>query len=266
MIFALGHGLSLSLGAIIFICVLVGFAGFVDAAAGGGGTISLPAYMIGGVPAHLALGCNKFSGACGTTVAVLKFWKSGALDAKAAIIAAAGSFIGSTIGAWIALMLSEKTIKTMLLFILPAAAVIIMAKRNFGEEDFSAALSKIKYVTFSFMIGFLIGGYDGMFGPGTGTFAIIAFSMLMKYDLKTASGNAKILNLASNYASLLTFALAGEVAYKLVIPTAICGVIGNHFGAHCALTKGAKFIRPMMLFVLSLLLIKIAWDLFKILN
>lgn len=255
--------ISLSLPVMIFLCFMVGFAGFVDASAGGGGVISLPAYMIVGIPAHYALGCNKFSGSCGTTVAVLKFWKSGAVNITVALIAAGGSFIGSAIGAKIALMLSDQTLKTMLLFILPAAAVIIMLKRDFGETDMSESLGKVQAAILAVFIGFLIGGYDGLFGPGTGTFAIIAFSMLMKFDLRTASGNAKILNLASNYASLITFAAAGSVIYTIAIPAAVCGIIGNHFGSHCALTKGAKFIRPMMMFVLALLLAKIAYDLYS---
>lgn len=253
--------ISIAFPSMILLCTLVCFAGFVDASAGGGGTISLPAYIFVGIPPHFALGCNKLSGSCGTTLAVFNFWKSGAIDVKAALIAAAGSFIGAVVGSGIALRLSEQTIKTMLFFILPLAAIIIFAKRNFGEENLSSTITKTKAVILAFFIGFLIGGYDGMFGPGTGTFAIIAFSMLMKYDLKTASGNAKILNLASNYASFATFAIAGSVIYKIAIPAAICGMIGNHFGSRYAIAKGAKFIRPMMVGVLTLLLVKIAYDL-----
>ncbi|MEG1642349.1 MAG: TSUP family transporter [Synergistaceae bacterium] len=253
--------ISISTPAMIFVCFMVGLAGFVDAAAGGGGTISVPAYMLTGLPAHYALGCNKFSGSCGTTLAVFKFWKNGAIDLKVALIAAISSFLGSAIGTKIALLLSDQTIKTLLIFILPTAAIIMSLKKQFGEENCSSELTKTSTIIFAVLIGFFIGGYDGLFGPGTGTFAIIAFSILMKFDLKTASGNAKILNLASNYASFITFAMAGTVIYKIAIPTAICGIIGNYFGSHFAITKGAKFIRPMMLFVLAMLLIKIVYDL-----
>lgn len=103
-----------------------------------------------------------------------------------------------------------------------------------------------------------------MFGPGAGTFAIFAFSSIMKYDIKTASGNAKIVNLASNYASLFTFALAGTVYYQIAIPAAICNIIGNYIGAAHALKKGGRFIRPMMIIVLIFLLAKIGLDLFKL--
>ena len=229
---------------------------------GGGGIISLPAYLFVGIPPHYALGSNKFSGSCGTTLAVYTFWKGGAIDLKAALIAATGSFFGAAIGSGIALKLNEQIIKTMLFIILPIVTVVIFTKRNFGEKDLSSTIVKRDSVILAFFIGFLIGGYDGMFGPGTGTFAIIAFSTLLKYDLKTAAGNAKILNLASNYASFATFALAGTVVYKIAIPAAVCGMIGNHFGSRCALRRGAKFIRPMMIGILTILLAKIAYDLF----
>ncbi len=246
----------------IFVCLIVGFAGFVDAAAGGGGIIALPAYLFTGMPAHFAYGCNKFSSACGTTLAVFRFWSKGAVDLKVALIAALSSFLGSGIAAKIVLMIDDHILKMMLLLILPCVTVVISLKRSFGEEDLSSRLSDQATIILPLIIGFLIGGYDGLFGPGTGTFAIIAFSILMKYDLKTASGNAKILNLASNYASLITFALAGTVIYKIAIPAAICNIIGNYLGSGCALTKGAKFIRPMMTAVLTLLLGKILIDIF----
>lgn len=254
-------GFAISAQMMVLVCALVGFAGFVDAAAGGGGTISLPAYIMTGMPAHMALGCNKFSGSCGTTLAVAQFWKGRAVDVRAALLAAFGSFLGSSFGAWLALNLSDHTIKTLLVFILPCAAAIISTNRGFGDADAHETLSKTKYTLCAFFIGMLIGGYDGLFGPGTGTFAIMAFALIMKYDLKKASGNAKILNLASNYASLVPFAISGNVIYSIAIPAALCGIAGNYLGAKCALTKGAKFIRPMMLVVLALLIAKIVYDL-----
>ncbi|MDO4559850.1 MAG: TSUP family transporter [bacterium] len=253
-------GFEISALSLILVCLLVFLAGFVDASAGGGGIISLPAYIFTGMPAHFALGCNKFSSSCGTTLAVFKFWRGGAVNIRAAALAAAGSFIGSAVGAKTALALSDQTLKTMLLVILPCAAVIIFLKRNLGDCDRSAEVDRGRAAALAFLIGLLIGGYDGLFGPGTGTFAIIAFSVLMKFDLKTASGNAKILNLASNYASLMTFAFAGTILYGVALPAALCGIAGNYLGAQCALTKGARFIRPMMLTVLALLMLKLLWD------
>lgn len=246
----------------LFLCFMVGMAGFIDAAAGGGGLISLPSYLFIGMPPHLALGCNKFSGACGTTLAVIRFWKNGSVDIKAALIAAVFSFAGSALGSKTALILSPHLLKTILIAALPFAALFISLKHNFGEEDLSSLQNRTAAAVTAAVIGFIIGGYDGLIGPGTGIFAIIAFSALMKYDLKTSSGNAKILNLASNYASVIVFAASGTIIYKIAIPAAVCGIVGNYFGSGFALAKGAKFIRPMMMFVLLLLLAKIACDLY----
>ena len=249
---------------LVFVCLLVGLAGFVDASAGGGGIIALPAYVFTGMPAHFALGCNKFSSACGTTLSVFKFWKAGAVSIRSSLLAAFSSFIGSGIAASIVLTIPDHVIKTMLLIILPLAAIVIFLKKDMGEDDLSHSLSRRSAILLSLLIGFLIGGYDGMFGPGAGTFAIFAFSSIMKYDIKTASGNAKIVNLASNYATLFTFALAGTVYYQIAIPAAICNIIGNYIGAAHALKKGGRFIRPMMIIVLIFLLAKIGLDLFKL--
>ena len=244
----------------VFVCAMVFLAGFVDASAGGGGIISIPVYLFTGMPAHFALGSNKLSSACGTTLSVVKFWKSGAVEPRSAAVAFAASFAGSAIGAQIALALSSDTIKKAMLVILPCVALIVFFKRDFGEARESRDISKTRAAIVAALAGLLVGGYDGLFGPGTGTFAIIAFSALLGLDIRTASGNAKILNLASNYASLLTFIFAGTVLYTLAIPAALCNMAGNYIGSRCALAKGARFIRPMMLCVLAMLMIKLLWD------
>lgn len=253
---------SLSIPASLMLYSLIFIAGFIDSVAGGGGLISLPAYMITGMPVHVAYGCNKFSGACGTTFSTLRFLKHRAIDIYIAAIAAVSSFIGSAIASRIVLMLDEKFLKTMLVIIIPIAAVIILLNRNYGSENLSGEIGRIKGFIIAVLIGLLIGFYDGLIGPGTGTFAIIAFSMLMKFDLRTASGNAKLLNLASNYASIVTFIFAGTIAYKIAIPSAFFGILGNYIGAGLAIRKGDKFIRPMMVVVLILLLSKMLFDVF----
>lgn len=251
---------TLSLPVLCIICFFVFLAGFVDAAAGGGGLISLPAYLATGIPAHMAYGCNKFSSACGTTLASLRFLKNRAVDVQTALLAAAGSFIGSGVAARIVLTLDDQFLKRIVIVFLPIAAIVIFMNRGYGEENCADCLSKKRKVVFALLIGFFIGFYDGMVGPGTGTFAIIAFSILMKYGLKTASGNAKILNLASNYASLITYAANGNVLWMVAVPAAACNVLGSYFGSGMALKKGAAFIRPMIFCVMFLLLIKIVSD------
>lgn len=244
----------------VFLILMAGFAGFVDSAAGGGGLISLPAYLFAGLPAHYTYGTNKFSAACGTTFSTLNFFKNGAMNVKVGILAAIGSFAGSTLGSRIVLLLSDEVLNLMLLVILPLAAVLILWRRKMPDENHDDGILTAKKALLALCIGVGIGLYDGMIGPGTGTFAIIAFTTLMGFDLRTANGNAKVLNLASNYASLVTYVLSGYVVFSIGIPCAISGIAGNLLGSHFALKKGARFIRPMMLVVLVLLLGKLISD------
>ncbi|OUO95111.1 TSUP family transporter [Cloacibacillus sp. An23] len=253
-------GFVVSAPMLAFVCFMVFLAGFVDASAGGGGLIGIPAYLFTGMPAHCALGCNKLSSACGTTVSVVKFWRSGAVEPRSAAVAFAASLAGSAAGARIALMMSDAAIKTVMLVVLPCVAAVVLFRGNVADGGTARQAFGRREAALSAVIGFLIGGYDGLIGPGTGTFAIIAFSALLGLDLRTSSGNAKILNAASNYASLATFITAGAVIYSIAVPAALCNVAGNYLGSRCALTKGARFIRPMMLCVLAALMLKLLWD------
>ncbi len=247
-------------GMLCFLVCMITLAGFVDSAAGGGGLISLPAYLFAGLPPHFVYGTNKFTAACGTSVATANYFRKGALDGKIALLAAAGSFAGSALGARLVLLLSDAVLKWMMLVLLPLAAAVIFWRRNLPDEDRSAALAPRKKLLLALAIGLGIGCYDGLVGPGTGTFAILAFTTVMGYSLRTAGGNAKVLNLASNYASLIVYLLSGYVAFSIAIPCAVGNICGNVLGSQLALKKGARFIRPMMVVVLALLLFKIGWD------
>ncbi len=253
--------LGISLPIFIFCCLAVGIGGFVDASAGGGGLITLPAYAVTGLPMHTIYAVNKFSAACGATGSAFMFFRKGAFDWQVALTAAATSFLGSLLASRLVLLLSDRVLTVMVLVMLPIAALTIFTQRKRADDDNSHKIPLKKRLILAGLIGLLIGSYDGLIGPGTGTFAIIAFTAVMKYDLRRASGNAKILNLASNYASLVTYISAGQVLFALAIPCGICNICGSLLGSHFALSKGAKFIRPMMLAVMVLLLIKMAIDL-----
>ena len=242
---------------LLFLMLMTGFAGFVDSAAGGGGLISLPAYLFAGLPVHYTYGTNKFSAACGTTFATAQFFQKGAMNIRVGPLAAVGSFVGSALGSHIVLLLSDQVLRTTMLIILPVAAVLILWRRDLPDENRDDGTLNAKKAVLALAIGLGIGLYDGIFGPGTGTFAIIAFTTLMGFDLRTANGNGKVLNLASNYASHL---MNGLVVFHIGIPCAISNILGNLLGPHFALKKGARFIRPMMLVVLVLLLCKLISD------
>lgn len=252
--------IEISLPMLLFLMAMTGFAGFVDSAAGGGGLISLPAYLFAGLPIHYTYGTNKFSAACGTTFAAANFFRKGAMNIRVGLLAAAGSFAGSALGAHIVLLLSDDVLQTMMFLILPVAAVLILWRRDLPDENRDDGQMTVPKALLALGIGLGIGLYDGIFGPGTGTFAILAFTGLMGFDLRTANGNGKILNLASNYASLFTYLTSGLVVFSVGIPCAVSGIVGNLLGSHFALKKGAKFIRPMMLVVLVMLLGKLISD------
>ena len=245
---------------LIYICPLAFLAGFIDSCAGGGGTVSIPAYLLTGMPAHLAFGTNKLSASIGTVVAAGRFVKNKAIDLRTAFAAAALAVLGSALGSRFLLLLDDRTLRVMLIIALPCVAAFLAFRRSEPRESGRGNMSVRKTIVLASVIGFFIGMYDGVIGPGTGTFAIIAFNFLMRQDLKVASGNAKILNLSSNLASLVTFALAGQVLYALALPAAVFSIAGNYLGSGFAIRKGAKFIRPMLLVVLGLLLSKVIYD------
>ena len=167
--------ITLSLPMLLFLMLMTGFAGFVDSAAGGGGLISLPAYLFAGLPVHYTYGTNKFSAACGTTFATAQFFQKGAMNIRVGLLAAVGSFVGSALGSHIVLLLSDQVLRTMMLIILPVAAVLILWRRDLPDENRDDGTLNAKKAVLALAIGLGIGLYDGIFGPGTGTFAIIAF-------------------------------------------------------------------------------------------
>jgi len=252
---------SISYAMFFLVCFLIGLGSFVDASAGGGGLITMPAYLLTGMPAHFAYGCNKVSAMLGTSYAAFTFWRHGAVHIFSALWAMAGSLSGAYLLAQLALILSDTTLRTLQLVVIPCVAVVILLKKNLSDDNKSSIYTRKQLAFLSFIIGFLIGGYDAIVGPGTGTFAILAFALITKFDIKTASGNAKVLNWASGFASFVAFCMAGAIYWKLALPAAVCSIIGNRFGSKLALTKGIKYIRPMLVTVLTLLLLKLAYDL-----
>ncbi|EFM38423.1 hypothetical protein HMPREF0379_1831 [[Eubacterium] yurii subsp. margaretiae ATCC 43715] len=247
---------------LILLYFLVFLAGFIDSIAGGGGLISLPAYIFVGLPAHNAIATNKFTSSLGTTLSTLRFLKNKALDLKISLISSVGSFMAAHAASELVLKIDEKIFRAIIMFTLPVVAIVILSRRNFGNENLSDTIEKRKAYIYAFFIGLFIGFYDGLIGPGTGTFAIMAYCLIMKYDLKTASGNSKMLNLASNYASLSVFLFSGKIGFSIALPAVILGLLGNYIGSGFAIKKGAKFIRPTMIVVIVLLFAKIFLDVF----
>lgn len=253
--------MDFSLHALLIVCPLVFLSGFVDSVAGGGGLISIPAYVFAGLPMINAYGCNKFSAALGTCVSSFKYFKSGNVHLKTALYSAVGALIGAWMGSQLAMVLEDRVLRMCLLVILPVAGVFILINRKFGENEDEHEKVKLLYPK-AFVIGLFLGAYDGFFGPGTGTFLIILFCMVLRLPIVTSSGNAKLTNLASNVASAVAYLLGGKVLFWLAVPAACCTIAGNWLGAHLAIKNGAKFIRPIIALVIVLLMIKVVTELF----
>ncbi len=246
---------------LLIVCPLVFLGGFVDSVAGGGGLITLPAYMMAGIPVHFAAGTNKVVNGCGSATAAVKFFRSGKIRLHAALCAALGALAGGYVGAEIAKLLSSGLLKGLMLAALPLVAVFLTVKRDFGREAAERRYSRSHEMVVSIGIGLLIGCYDGIVGPGTGTFMIMAFTALLGMDMVTASGCAKVGNVASNVAAAVSFTAGGKVMWALVVPAAACSMLGNYCGASYAIRGGGERIRAMIFVVLGMLFVKLLADL-----
>ncbi|MDO5111049.1 MAG: TSUP family transporter [Clostridia bacterium] len=246
---------------LLIVCPMVFLAGFADSVAGGGGIISIPAYLFAGLPVHMAYGTNKFAMSLGTAVSAVKYYRSGNVRVQSVLFAVLGALVGSNLGAQLALRFSERYLQLILMFLLPAVALFLFLNKGFGKEDVERpAVSKWREYVLSALIGLVVGAYDGFFGPGAGTFYTLLFVSLLHYSLITASGNARVVNLASNIGALAAFIVGGKVMFSVAVPAALCAVLGNYLGASLAIKNGAKFIRPIMVIVIALLIVKIITD------
>ena len=250
---------------LLIICPLVFLAGFVDAVAGGGGLISLPAYIFAGLPILNAAATNKFAMSLGTATSAIKFAKSGKITIVPALFTAGGAFVGSWCGTQIALHINENTLKLLLAVVLPLVAVFLIFKPNFGSDiEKIKVKTNARLYTYMALIGLALGLYDGLIGPGTGTFYILAFGGVIGYSMTTSSGNAKIGNLASNVASLLAYLISGKVLFLIALPAAAFTMLGNYVGSRAAIKNGSKIIKPIMVFVIVILFFKLIIDVFNL--
>lgn len=241
---------------LLIVCPLVFLGSFVDSIAGGGGLITLPAYLFAGLPVHMAAATNKFSACIGTIWATVRFFLSGKIILTAAVPAALGAIVGSPIGTMAALHISDRILNLILLIALPCVGVFMVLRRDLGKETGEKEFSARKTVLLSLAIGFAIGCYDGLIGPGTGTFLILAFTTVLGYDLLVSSGCAKVANAASNTSSMIVYFLNGKVLLPVGLIAALFSIAGSQLGSRMAIRGGAKIVRVLIFFVLGLLIVK----------
>lgn len=245
----------------LIVCPLVFLAGFVDAIAGGGGLISLPAYIIAGVPAHFALGTNKLASAMGTTVSTGRYLKNGYIKGKQmiriAIFSCAASLVGSSIGSSLSLLVSEKVLEGLMIVVLPVVAYYVMRNKNLGSVAVKGPLPDRTMLIVAVLAAFFVGGYDGFYGPGTGTFLILILTGAACMDVRKASALTKVINLSSNVAALVTFLVNGTVLYGLGLVAGVFCIAGHYIGSGLVVHNGQKIMRPVILVVLAILFVKI---------
>lgn len=246
-----------ALGACVFL------AGIVDALAGGGGLITLPAYLAVGINPALVLGTNKLVSSVGTAFATVLYHRALRFSVKEFLPALATAGIGAWLGAKIAIYIDPSWLRPFLLVVLPLTAWFVWSQREFGHEDLSHHLASEERRRRGVMVAGAVGAYDGFFGPGAGTFYALSFVRVCRYDLLGATARAKALNLLSNVFALVAFVAAGRVHWKLGVPMAILSVAGNLVGSRLGVKRGARAIRPVVAVVCVGLCAKIFADLLR---
>ena len=245
------------------VCPLVFLAGFVDAIAGGGGLISLPAYMLIGLPAHNAVATNKFSACVGTAVATGRYARNGYIPLRLALVCIPAALVGSSCGAELALRVPDGVFKILMLFILPVVAIYSLRKKDLSGGSPLKELPWRKTAWQGILISLFMGVYDGFYGPGMGVFLMLLLTGVSHLDLNTAAGTTKIINLSTNFAALTVFLFNGKVIYPLGLTAMLFGMAGNWLGAKEFSKKGTRIVRPVILLVLAMFFVKILWELFS---
>lgn len=241
------------------VCPLVFLAGFVDSIAGGGGLISLPAYLIAGLPTHAAIATNKLSSAMGTTLTTANYARKGFIPLKQAIGCVICALIGSGIGANLALLVNDRYFKFIMVLILPLTAYyVIRSQALIAEKE---PYPPLKTALLSMAVALPIGMYDGFYGPGTGTFLILLLTGLAHMRLEKANGVAKAINLTTNYTSLYVYLTNGKVMLLLGLVSGLFCLAGNWLGSNMFIHGGSKSTRPIMIFVLVLFFVKVLFEL-----
>lgn len=247
----------------LIVCPLVFLAGFVDAVAGGGGLISLPAYMIAGLPVHYAIGTNKLSAGMGTAIATGQFARKGYIPWKQAVFCVVCALAGSGLGARLALMLEDGIFRILMLFILPLTAIYVTRSKALAAEK--PPFPPVKTLAISMAAAFGIGVYDGFYGPGTGTFLILLLTAAAHMGLRPANGVAKAINLTTNVTALAVYWMNGKVLLPLGLTAGAFSIVGNWLGTRFFEDRGARAVKPIMLTVLAIFFVRVLLELLGVL-
>jgi len=247
---------------LLLLCAFSFFAGLVDAIVGGGGLVQLPALLIllPGQAIPTLFGTNKMASAAGTTMATAQFARRVKLDWHIIGPAAGTAFVFSALGSKLVTKINPALLRPVILTLLILVAVYVFVLKDLGLVH-APRHPRHKARWMAILTGAALGFYDGFFGPGTGSFLIIIFVGVFGFDFLFASASAKVINLATNLASVIFFAATGHILYQVALPMAACNILGAMAGTRLAILKGSRFVRVFFLVVVLALIAKLARDL-----
>jgi hypothetical protein len=246
---------------ILFVLAAAFGAGVIDAMAGGGGLVQLPALfaVYPNTPPATLLGTGKLAGFAGTTSAVLRFVKHVRIDWRLVLPAAVAAFAAALVGAWIATTIAPDRFRALVPVLLTLVLAYTLLHGDFGLEHRPRGQGRRGRALAAAGAG-IIGLYDGFFGPGTGSFLVFLFVRGFGLDFLHASASAKVVNAAANLAAIILFGITGELLWLLGLAMAVCNVTGAQVGSHLAIRRGSRFVRIVFLLVVGSLIAKTAWD------
>ncbi len=235
-------------------------AGAVDAVAGGGGLLTVPALLTAGLPPQFAIATNKGQSVFGSGAALVRFARAGMVDARRARATFPAGCAGALCGAALLLVLRPEVLRPIVLVLLVGVAAFLASRRVPTRAAPRARVSPGRARPAAALIALALGAYDGFFGPGTGTFLILLFAAVLGDGLTRASAEAKVVNFASNLAALALFAARGAVLWPVALPMAAAQLAGSALGAHLAIRRGDLFVRRVVLAVVVVLAVKLGRD------
>ncbi|AJE40572.1 sulfite exporter TauE/SafE family protein [Streptomyces nodosus] len=254
---------DISLTMVVVLCLAALGAGWIDAVVGGGGLLLLPALLLGlpgNTPGAYALGTNKAVAIVGTTGAAVTYVRSTPVDVRTAVRIGLAALVGSMAGAFVAVGLSTDVLKPVVMVVLLGVGAFVLLRPAFGTVAPSGPVSARRVLAAIGLAGLGIGFYDGLIGPGTGTFLVLALTAILHLDLVSASATAKIVNCCTNVGALATFAWQGTVFWQLAALMAVFNLAGGMVGARTALKKGSGFVRIVLLTVVFALVVNLAYQ------
>lgn len=231
---------------IILLCAAGFLAAFVDSIAGGGGLISVPAFMLSGLSPTYVLGTNKFCSSFASGASSSKFIKSGRVNFKLLKFLLPFTFIGAALGVKTVLSINEDILNVLVIIMVLFIGIYSLFSKTLGLENKFSGINK-KNIFLGILLAFSLGFYDGFFGPGTGSFLIFGLIKIFGLDFVNSVGNAKVMNFMSNIVSLILFAISGKIYFAYALPVAVFMIIGARIGTKVALNKGAKIIKPIFI-------------------